>query len=161
MINRVIDIGIVNSKVVCLAIRVRTYVVVYKRNVCHKVCRKSKSAECKHTLDVVKKEVYTAVLAAHESDADVMKNIWRKYNMEKLLNVENDWDGDVDYPEVTGSCCLISEKEIAAAIKGLQMEKAAGRTGVVSEMMKASGGFGSRWLTELINNKEQQRRLYS
>ena len=33
------------------------------------------------------------------SDADGMKNIWRKY-MEKLLNVENDWDGEVDCPEV-------------------------------------------------------------
>ena len=28
------------------------------------------------------------------SDADDMKNKWRKY-MEKLLNVENDWDGEV------------------------------------------------------------------
>ena len=35
------------------------------------------------------------------SDADGMKNIWRKY-MEKLLNVENDWDGEVDCPEVMG-----------------------------------------------------------
>ena len=33
------------------------------------------------------------------SDADGMKNIWRKY-MEKLLNVENDWDSEVDCPEV-------------------------------------------------------------
>ena len=33
------------------------------------------------------------------SDADGMKNIWRKY-MEKLLNVENDWDGEVVCPEV-------------------------------------------------------------
>ena len=39
-----------------------------------------------------------------------------------------------------------------AAIKGLNMGKAAGPTGVVSEMMKASGGFGSRWMTELISN---------
>ena len=31
------------------------------------------------------------------------------------------------------------------------MEKAAGPTGVVSEMMKASGGFGTRWLTDPIN----------
>ena len=43
------------------------------------------------------------------SDADGMKNIWRKYNiMEKLLNVENDWDGEVDCPEVMGPRCLIS-----------------------------------------------------
>ena len=32
------------------------------------------------------------------------------------------------------------------------MGKAAGPTGVVSEMIKASGGFGSRWRTDLINN---------
>ena len=41
--------------------------VVAKRNVCHKAWRKSKSAEDKHTLDVAKMEVYTAVLAAQES----------------------------------------------------------------------------------------------
>ena len=34
------------------------------------------------------------------SDADGMKNIWRKY-MEKLLNVENDWDGEVMGPIVS------------------------------------------------------------
>ena len=34
-------------------------------------------------------------------------------DMEKLLNVENDCDGEVD--------CLISEEEVAAAIKGLKM----------------------------------------
>ena len=49
------------------------------------------------------------------SDADGMKNIWRKY-MEKLLNVENDWDGEVDCPEVMGPHCLIMEEEVAAAI---------------------------------------------
>ena len=70
----------------------------------------------------------------------------------KLLNVANDWDGEVDCPEVMGPCCLVSEEEVAAAIKGLKMGKAAGPTGVVSEMMKASGGFGSRWMTDLINN---------
>ena len=121
--------------------------MVAKRKVCHKAWRKSKSAEDKHTLDVAKKEVYTAVLAAQEfklqeftadlqsesgmkncfriakqmaregrdvisvccmqNDADGMKNIWRK-NMEKLLNVENDCDGEVDCPEVMGPRYLIS-----------------------------------------------------
>ena len=84
------------------------------------------------------------------SDADGMKNIWRKY-MEKLLNVDNDCD-EVDCPEGMGPCCLISEEEVAAAIKGLKMGKAAGPTGVVSEMIKAAGGFGSRWMNDLINN---------
>ena len=84
-------------------------------------------------------------------DADCMKNISRKY-MDKLLNVENEWDGDGDCPEMMGPCYLISEEEVAAAIKGLKMWKSAGPTGVVSEMMKASGGFDSRWMTDLINN---------
>ena len=61
------------------------------------------------------------------SDADGMKNIWRKY-IEKLLNVENDWDGEVDCPEVMGPHCLILEEEVAAAIKGLKIGKAAGST---------------------------------
>ena len=118
--------------------------VVAKRKVCHKAGWKSKSAEDKHTLDVAKKVVYTAVMTDQESklqkftadlqiesgrkncfmiarqmvregrdvisvccmkndagnvgsDADGMKNIWRKY-MEKLLNVVNDWDGKMDCP---------------------------------------------------------------
>ena len=39
---------------------------VAKRNACHKVWQKSKSAEDNHTLDVAKKEVYAAVLVAQE-----------------------------------------------------------------------------------------------
>ena len=85
------------------------------------------------------------------SDADGMKNIWRKY-MEKLLNVENHWDGEVDCPEVMGPDCLISEEEIDTAIKGLRIGKDAGPAGVISEVMKAASGFGSRWKTDLINN---------
>ena len=72
--------------------------------------------------------------------------------MEKLLNVENDWDGEVDCPEVMWPCCLISEEEVAADMKELKMGNAAGTTAVVCEMMKASSGFGSRWMIDLINN---------
>ena len=172
--------------------------VVAKRKVCHKAWCKSKSAEDKHTLDVARKEVYTAVLAAQESrlqeipadlqresgrknclriarqmtregrdvisvccmkndvgnpvsNTDGMKYICRMY-MEKLLNVENGWDGEVDCPEMMWPCCLNSEEEVATAIKGLKIGKAAGPTAVVSEMMKTSGGFGTRWMTDLINN---------
>ena len=41
--------------------------VFAKRNICHQVWRKFKSVEDKHTLDVPKKEVYAAVLAAQDS----------------------------------------------------------------------------------------------
>ena len=56
------------------------------------------------------------------SDADGMKIIWWMY-MERLLNVEHDWGGEVDCPEMMGSCCLILEEDVAAAIKGLKWEK--------------------------------------
>ena len=82
------------------------------------------------------------------SDVDGMKDKLRMY-MEKLLN---DWTGDVDCPEVMGPCCLISEEEVASAITGLKIGKAAGPTGVVSEMMKVSGSFGTKWMTDLITN---------
>ena len=51
-----------------------------------------------------------------------------------------------------GLCCLILLEEVAAAIKRFKIAKSAGPTGVVSEMMKASGGFGTRWMTNQINN---------
>ena len=74
-----------------------------------------------------------------------------------IYYVENDWDSELDCPEVMGPCCLISEEEVAAAIKRFKMVKSAGPTGVVSEMMKASGGFGTRWMTDLINNIVKDR----
>ena len=70
--------------------------------------------------------------------------------MEKLLNVENDWDGGADCPDVMGPCCLISEEEVTATIKGLSIGNSPGPTGLVSEMMKTSGSFGTRWMTDLI-----------
>ena len=36
------------------------------------------------------------------------------------------------------------------------MEKQLVLTGVVSEMLKAAGGFGSRWMTDLINNIDKE-----
>ena len=70
----------------------------------------------------------------------------------KASKCDRDRDGEVDCPEVMGPHCLISKEEVAAAIKGLKIGKATGPTGVVSEMMKAAGAFGSRWMTDLINN---------
>ena len=46
--------------------------VVAKRKVCHKAWRKSKLAEDKYTLDVAKKEVYTAVMTAQESKSSLL-----------------------------------------------------------------------------------------
>ena len=37
--------------------------------------------------------------------------MWRGY-CERLMNVENDWDGDVDYAPVEGPWEKVSEKEV-------------------------------------------------
>ena len=58
----------------------------------------------------------------------------------------------MDCPEVMGSCCIITEEEVAAANKCANILKEAVLTDVVSEMMKASGGLGTRWMTDRINN---------
>ena len=82
---------------------------------------------CNHTLSLSLSQLNISGMTNEAgnlvSDADGIKDIWRKY-MEKLLNGENDWDVDVDCPEVMGLCCLISEEEVAAAIKGLNIGKA-------------------------------------
>ena len=52
--------------------------VVANQKVCHKAWRKSKSAEDKHTLDVAKKEVYTAVMTDQEFTADLKSESGRK-----------------------------------------------------------------------------------
>ena len=56
------------------------------------------------------------------SDVDGIQDIWRKY-MEKTMNVEYEWDGEVDCPAVMRPCCLISEDEVAAAVKGIKNGK--------------------------------------
>ena len=43
--------------------------------------------------------------------------------MEKLIHVENDWDGELDCSEVMEPCCLITEEEVAAANKSLKKWK--------------------------------------
>ena len=63
-----------------------------------------------------------------------------------LLNVKNGWDSEVDCPEVMGPHCLILEEEVASAIRGLKIGKAAGPTGGVSEMMTATNDTAyKRW----------------
>ena len=117
------------------------------RKNCFRIARQM-AREGRHVISMccIKNDVRNVV-----SDADGMKNIWRKY-MEKLLNVENDWDGEVVCLEVMGPDCLNSKEEVDMAIKGLRIGKAAGPAGVVSEIIKAAGGFGSRWMTNLIYN---------
>ena len=83
-------------------------------------------------------------------EADAVKERWREY-MERLLNIENDWDGVLERDKVEGPCELINEKEVEEAIKVMQAGKAGGPSEVVGEMLKAAGKKGIKRLTELCN----------
>ena len=69
--------------------------------------------------------------------------------MERLLHVEKECDGEMVSSRSYGT--ILHEEEATAAIKWLN-KKTAGSTGVVSKMMKVSGGVATRWMTYLINN---------
>ena len=51
------------------------------------------------------------------------------------------WDCEIAHSEVMWPYCLMSEKDGAAAAKILILEKRVGPSGVVSKMIKASGGL--------------------
>ena len=83
-------------------------------------------------------------------EADAVKERWREY-MERLLNIENNWDGVLEGDKVEGPCELINEKEVEEAIKVMKAGKAGGPPEVVGEMLKAAGKKGIKRLTELCN----------
>ena len=56
------------------------------------------------------------------AEADVVKERWREY-MERLLNIENDWDGVLEGDKVEGPYELINEKEVEEAIKVMKTER--------------------------------------
>lgn len=81
-----------------------------------------------------------------------VKERWRAY-FEELLNEEFEWDEDgldkVD--KVSGPAEIITYGEVKAAITRAKSGKAAGPSGVVGEMLKASGDVGVKWVTALCN----------
>ena len=89
---------------------------------------------------------------------DDVKEVWRKY-MEKLMNEENEWDGVVDCEPIQGPKCQLSESEFEKALTKCSSGKAAGPSGVAIEMIKASGGLGIQWMTELCNTILQEGRI--
>jgi len=84
-------------------------------------------------------------------DAKTME-IWKRY-YEKLLNEEFDWNKNnlENVNAVCGARERISTSEVRAAIAKSKSGKAAGPSGVVAEMLKASGEKGEQWVTDICN----------
>lgn len=94
------------------------------------------------------------------TDEAEVKERWKGY-FEKLLNEEFEWDKDglCDVEKVSGPAEIITYGEVKAAITLAKSGKAAGPSGVVAEMLKASGDVGVQWVTDLCNSIVQEGKV--
>ena len=71
-------------------------------------------------------------------DDSRIKQVWKEY-FEKLLNEEFEWNKDLleDASPTSGPAERITEDEVRAAVAKTKVGKAAGPTGLVSEMLTA------------------------
>ena len=75
---------------------------------------------------------------------------WKRH-MEKVMNEENEWDGEAEIDTVKGPIDKVTESEVTRAIKAMKLGKAAGMSEVVAEHVVASGAVGVAVLTEICN----------
>ena len=69
------------------------------------------------------------------------------------MNTEFDWDRhtlSVEHP-VSGPAVRVTEKMVEKAVSKMKNGKAAGPSGIVSEMVKAAGEVGLHMVTNLVN----------
>lgn len=80
-----------------------------------------------------------------------VKERWQSYSR-RLMNEMNIWDGLTSCDVIEGPCPRIDEKEVKAALDKMTSRKAAGPSGIVSEMMQASCSKSVEWLTAISND---------
>ena len=80
-----------------------------------------------------------------------------------MLNKEFEWnkDGLTAVDKVCGPAEIISRSEVKSAITKTKSGKAAGPSGVVAEMLRASGDVGVQWVTGLCNKIVQEGKISS
>ena len=85
--------------------------------------------------------------------SDEAKKLAWKQHYENLLNVEFAWDRDTlsDAQPVEGPSVYITSEMVSEAIKKMKIGKAPGPSGIVAEMLKASGEDGIDIITHLVN----------
>ena len=89
--------------------------------------------------------------------ASEVKDRWKAY-FYKLLNEEFEWnkDGLTAMDKVCGPAEIISCSEVKT-----KSGKAAGLSGVIAEMLRASGDVGVQWVTDLCNKIVQEGKIPS
>ena len=79
------------------------------------------------------------------------KKIWKK-DMEKLMNVENEWSDSTDASKVEGVVRRIEVKEVWCTMFFIKIGKASGPSGIAIELFKAGGGKCLKSLTKRFND---------
>jgi len=79
-----------------------------------------------------------------------IKDSWKEY-MEKLMNEENEWDHKISAEVKEGLADCIRMAEVRAALKKMRRHKAPGLSGLVAEMIQATGDIGTQWILDLCN----------
>ena len=83
---------------------------------------------------------------------DDKKQAWQSH-YQRLLNTEFEWDRNTlseEHP-VSGPAVRVTKKMVEKAVSKMKNGKAAGPSGIVSEMVKAAGEVGIDMITNLVN----------
>ena len=101
--------------------------------------------ECKCKQDEVREYFIADSDGKIVAESDQEKTVWQK-----LLNEKNAGTIDTTCVKVE-PCEMIGNDEILTALRTMDKDRAAGRTGVVAEMIMADEDLGVEWLTDLCN----------
>ena len=83
-------------------------------------------------------------------DDERIRIVWKAY-MKKLMNVVNDWSGDLRWDVIEGPIQEFSDVDVREAVKQAKNGKAGEPTGLVAEMLQAAGEDGIKWLRSVCN----------
>jgi len=84
------------------------------------------------------------------ADDKEIKDSWKEY-MEKLMNEENEWDHKISAEVKEGPVDCIMITEVRAVLKKMKRHKAPGLSGLVAEMIQATGDIATQWMLDLCN----------
>ncbi len=88
-----------------------------------------------------------------------IKKRWKEY-FEALLNEENPFDGDLPLvPKSSENAEMISEEEVERALKKMKSGKSVGPDELSTDMLKALGRPGIKWITRIMRVVWQQQRI--
>ena len=82
-------------------------------------------------------------------DGKGIKDSWKEY-IEKLMNEENEWDRKISAEVKEGPADCIRMAEVRAVLKKMKLHKAPGLSGLVAEMIQATGDIGTQWILFLF-----------